>query len=158
MLLYFRRFKTFRLSGQDFLPRLESVERFVTLGTPAGADPLYYEFALKYFRIFLFCTFIVGQQILSASSFPLSERSDWGRWSLPEPSGIFPAAPSADLSADLRYRRYAVGRPRRRRSVQRYVAAAGPQRNAAVELNSAENPGNQEFDDALLELTAALEH
>lgn len=33
-------------------------------------DPLYYEFALKYFHIFLFCTFIVGLQILSAQFFP----------------------------------------------------------------------------------------
>ena len=33
-------------------------------------DPIYYEFALKYFHIFLFCTFIVGLQILSAQFFP----------------------------------------------------------------------------------------
>lgn len=31
---------------------------------------LYYEFALRYFHIFLFCTFIVGAQILSAQFFP----------------------------------------------------------------------------------------
>lgn len=178
VLLYFRRFKTFRLSGRDFLPHLDSAKRIVTLGTPAGAnqlavtivqivmnntlgyygelsqygrdiplacvgiiskvnslfsaivfgisqstqpiigynhgagnhlrvkaafrqaakiilcisisaflcfqlcprliinlfgtsdDPLYYEFALKYFHIFLFCVFIVGLQILSAQFFP----------------------------------------------------------------------------------------
>lgn len=33
-------------------------------------DALYYEFALRYFRIFLFCTFIVGAQILCAQFFP----------------------------------------------------------------------------------------
>lgn len=33
-------------------------------------DALYYEFALKYFHIFLFCTFIVGAQILCAQFFP----------------------------------------------------------------------------------------
>lgn len=33
-------------------------------------DELYYEFALKYFHIFLFCTFIVGLQILCAQFFP----------------------------------------------------------------------------------------
>lgn len=33
-------------------------------------DPLYYEFALRYFHIFLFCTFIVGAQILCAQFFP----------------------------------------------------------------------------------------
>lgn len=33
-------------------------------------DALYYEFALRYFHIFLFCTFIVGAQILSAQFFP----------------------------------------------------------------------------------------
>ena len=31
---------------------------------------MYYEFALRYFHIFLFCTFIVGYQILSAQFFP----------------------------------------------------------------------------------------
>lgn len=35
-----------------------------------NGDELYYEFAQRYFRIFLFCTFIVGQQILSAQFFP----------------------------------------------------------------------------------------
>lgn len=33
-------------------------------------EALYYEFALRYFHIFLFCTFIVGAQILSAQFFP----------------------------------------------------------------------------------------
>lgn len=33
-------------------------------------DALYYEFALRYFHIFLFCTFIVGAQILCAQFFP----------------------------------------------------------------------------------------
>lgn len=33
-------------------------------------DALYYEFALKYFHIFLFCIFIVGLQILCAQFFP----------------------------------------------------------------------------------------
>lgn len=33
-------------------------------------DELYYEFALRYFHIFLFCTFIVGAQILCAQFFP----------------------------------------------------------------------------------------
>lgn len=36
----------------------------------SSSDPMYYEFALKYFHIFLFCTFIVGLQILSAQFFP----------------------------------------------------------------------------------------
>ena len=35
-----------------------------------NGDVLYYEFALRYFHIFLFCTFIVGAQILSAQFFP----------------------------------------------------------------------------------------
>lgn len=178
ILLYFGRFKTFRLTGRDLVPKKESVRRILTLGAPAGAnqlaitivqivmnntlgyygelspygrdiplacvgiiskvnsvfnsvifgiaqstqpiigynygaknygrvkaaflraakivftvsmcaflcfqlfprqitnifgsssDPLYYEFALKYFHIFLFCTFIVGLQILSAQFFP----------------------------------------------------------------------------------------
>lgn len=35
-----------------------------------SGDALYYEFALRYFHIFLFCTFIVGAQILSAQFFP----------------------------------------------------------------------------------------
>lgn len=35
-----------------------------------SGDVLYYEFALRYFHIFLFCTFIVGTQILSAQFFP----------------------------------------------------------------------------------------
>lgn len=35
-----------------------------------NGDALYYEFALRYFRIFLFCTFIVGAQILCAQFFP----------------------------------------------------------------------------------------
>lgn len=35
-----------------------------------SGDALYYEFALRYFHIFLFCTFIVGAQILCAQFFP----------------------------------------------------------------------------------------
>lgn len=35
-----------------------------------SGDAMYYEFALRYFHIFLFCTFIVGVQILSAQFFP----------------------------------------------------------------------------------------
>lgn len=35
-----------------------------------SGDPLYFEFALRYFHVFLFCTFIVGVQILSAQFFP----------------------------------------------------------------------------------------
>lgn len=35
-----------------------------------SGDALYYEFALRYFRIFLFCTFLVGAQILCAQFFP----------------------------------------------------------------------------------------
>lgn len=35
-----------------------------------SGDELYYEFAIQYFRIFLFCIFIVGQQILCAQFFP----------------------------------------------------------------------------------------
>lgn len=35
-----------------------------------SGDAMYYEFALRYFHIFLFCTFIVGAQILSAQFFP----------------------------------------------------------------------------------------
>lgn len=35
-----------------------------------NGDALYYEFALRYFHVFLFCTFIVGVQILSAQFFP----------------------------------------------------------------------------------------
>lgn len=35
-----------------------------------SGDEMYYEFALKYFHIFLFCTFIVGSQILCAQFFP----------------------------------------------------------------------------------------
>lgn len=35
-----------------------------------SGEELYYDFALKYFRIFLFCTFIVGAQILCAQFFP----------------------------------------------------------------------------------------
>ena len=35
-----------------------------------SGDAMYYEFALRYFHIFLFCTFIVGYQILSAQFFP----------------------------------------------------------------------------------------
>lgn len=35
-----------------------------------SGEALYYEFALRYFHIFLFCTFIVGAQILSAQFFP----------------------------------------------------------------------------------------
>lgn len=40
------------------------------IGIFGEGDELYYEFALKYFHIFLFCTFIVGAQILSAQFFP----------------------------------------------------------------------------------------
>ena len=35
-----------------------------------NGDDLYYDFALRYFHIFLFCTFIVGAQILCAQFFP----------------------------------------------------------------------------------------
>lgn len=35
-----------------------------------SGNALYFEFALRYFHIFLFCTFIVGVQILSAQFFP----------------------------------------------------------------------------------------
>lgn len=35
-----------------------------------NGDALYYEFALKYFHIFLFCTFLNGIQILSSNFFP----------------------------------------------------------------------------------------
>lgn len=35
-----------------------------------NGDELYYDFALRYFHIFLFCTFIVGAQILCAQFFP----------------------------------------------------------------------------------------
>ncbi len=35
-----------------------------------SGNVLYYEFALRYFHVFLFCTFIVGVQILSAQFFP----------------------------------------------------------------------------------------
>lgn len=35
-----------------------------------SGDEMYYEFALRYFHIFLFCTFIVGSQILCAQFFP----------------------------------------------------------------------------------------
>lgn len=35
-----------------------------------SGNALYYEFALRYFHIFLFCIFIVGAQILSAQFFP----------------------------------------------------------------------------------------
>lgn len=35
-----------------------------------SGDELYYEFAVRYFHIFLFCTFIVGVQILSTNFFP----------------------------------------------------------------------------------------
>ncbi len=35
-----------------------------------SGEKLYYEFALRYFHIFLFCTFIVGAQILCAQFFP----------------------------------------------------------------------------------------
>lgn len=40
------------------------------IGVFGSGDELYYEFALRYFHIFLFCTFIVGAQILSAQFFP----------------------------------------------------------------------------------------
>lgn len=40
------------------------------IGVFGSGDALYYEFALRYFHIFLFCTFIVGAQILSAQFFP----------------------------------------------------------------------------------------
>lgn len=186
ILLYFRRFKTFRLTPQNFIPKKESIGRIFTLGIPSGANqlavtivqivmnntlgyygelsqygrdiplacvgiiskvnsifnsvifgiaqstqpiigynygagnyervkaafmraakivfavslcaflcfqlfpqyiinifgsndnPLYYEFALKYFHIFLFCTFIVGLQILSAQFFPSIGRGGIG--------------------------------------------------------------------------------
>lgn len=35
-----------------------------------SGDELYFDFALKYFRIFLFCSFIVGAQILCAQFYP----------------------------------------------------------------------------------------
>lgn len=35
-----------------------------------SGDKLYYAFALRYFHIFLFCTFLVGTQILCAQFFP----------------------------------------------------------------------------------------
>ena len=35
-----------------------------------NGNELYYDFALRYFHIFLFCTFIVGAQILCAQFFP----------------------------------------------------------------------------------------
>lgn len=41
-------------------------------------DVLYYEFALRYFHIFLFCTFIVGAQILCAQFFPSIGRGGIG--------------------------------------------------------------------------------
>lgn len=40
------------------------------ISTFGSGDTLYYDFALRYFHIFLFCTFIVGVQILSAQFFP----------------------------------------------------------------------------------------
>ncbi len=40
------------------------------IGVFGSGDELYYEFAIKYFHIFLFCIFIVGAQILSAQFFP----------------------------------------------------------------------------------------
>lgn len=40
------------------------------IGVFGKGDALYYEFALRYFHIFLFCTFIVGAQILCAQFFP----------------------------------------------------------------------------------------
>ena len=40
------------------------------IGLFGEGDALCYEFALRYFRIFLFCTFIVGAQILCAQFFP----------------------------------------------------------------------------------------
>lgn len=40
------------------------------IGIFGEGNSLYYEFALRYFRIFLFCTFIVGAQILCAQFFP----------------------------------------------------------------------------------------
>lgn len=43
-----------------------------------NGDTLYYEFALRYFHIFLFCTFIVGTQILSAQFFPSIGRGGIG--------------------------------------------------------------------------------
>lgn len=41
-------------------------------------DELYYEFALRYFHIFLFCTFLVGAQILCAQFFPSIGRGGIG--------------------------------------------------------------------------------
>ncbi|MGN0971505.1 MAG: MATE family efflux transporter, partial [Aristaeellaceae bacterium] len=35
-----------------------------------GGDALYVEFAVRYFRIYLFCIFIVGLQLLCAQFFP----------------------------------------------------------------------------------------
>ncbi len=35
-----------------------------------GGDELYYDFAVRYFRIYLFCIFIVGLQLLCAQFFP----------------------------------------------------------------------------------------
>ena len=35
-----------------------------------GGDELYFEFAVRYFRIYLFCIFIVGLQLLCAQFFP----------------------------------------------------------------------------------------
>lgn len=40
------------------------------IGMFGSGDEMYYEFALRYFHIFLFCTFIVGAQMLSAQFFP----------------------------------------------------------------------------------------
>lgn len=42
--------------------------RIISVFGSGGA--LYYDFAVRYFHIFLFCTFIVGVQILSAQFFP----------------------------------------------------------------------------------------
>lgn len=40
------------------------------IGMFRSGDALYYDFGLRYFHIFLFCTFIVGAQILCAQFFP----------------------------------------------------------------------------------------
>lgn len=94
-------------------------------------DPLCYEFAIKYFRIFLFCTFILGLQFLSAQFFP-SIGKGGGDGGVPESPGIFLPAPGAGVSSDLGHRRRSVGGPHRGRGVRGDVAAPGSAGNAAV--------------------------
>lgn len=48
------------------------------IGIFGSGNELYYEFALRYFHIFLFCIFIVGLQILSAQFFPSIEKGAIG--------------------------------------------------------------------------------